>query len=298
MPTSLALTSGPTASARVVRVLVIGAGQAAGSNAPVKTQVNRASLGVGLHVTVIDPRLGFAAAHAGALKRSGVEAVGVETRIEDMTSVWLASFEIIIVHADRAATTTQVLRETVNTPRNFLSYFHVKFPDGALYSIALAVRPDDRNIQVPVALFAAEIDANAAPGSDVFNGRNAVNKSAAALCRAHFRAHNGRALPGMVTNMPLDCHPCEVSVGGNNMLPMVIEQRPLGAADPQALAEKVSAENPTILELGRGFVVAELIPGGLRFHEIYVKPDGTGVLVCRTRTVLRANLTGRLCVAG
>ena len=151
---------------------------------------------------------------------------------------------------------------------------------------------------MPVALFATELDANAAPGSDVFNGRNALNKSAAALCRAHFRTHNGRALTGMVTNMPLDCHPCEVSVGGNEMLPMVIEQRPLGPAGPQALAEKVAAEHPTILELGRGFVVAELIPGGLRFHEVYVKPDGTGVFVVKTRTILRTNLTGRLCVAG
>jgi len=297
-PTSTPLLPNTSGSVRVVHILVVGAGQAAGSNTPVKAQVTRASFAVKLHVTDIDPRLGFAAEHADALKRSGVEAAGIEARVEDMTPAWLASFDIIIVHADRAATTTLILRETVNTPKNFLSYFHVKFPDGTLYSIALAVRSDDRNFHTPIALFAAEIEANAAPGSDVFNGRNAANTSAATVCRSHFRAHNARVLPGMVTNTPLDCYPCEVSVCGNNMLPMVIEQRPLGAADPQALAEKVAAENPSILELGRGFVVAELIPGGLRFHEVYIKPDGTGVLVVKTRTVLRTNLTGRLCVAG
>ncbi|MBP7797354.1 MAG: hypothetical protein KA072_01870 [Thermoanaerobaculaceae bacterium] len=279
-------------------MLIVAAGQPAGSNLQVKADINRASLKVRLAVTTIDPRFGWAAEHTAELMRAGVEAVGIEARIEDMPPAWPTTFDIIIVHDDRPWRTAMLLQRTVDFPRNLISYIHVRFPDGALYSIATSVRNGDTKTNVPAALLLAEIEANAAPGNDVFNGRNAVNKSAAALVRAHLRTHNRDVLTSMVTNTPLERHAIEVSVSGHDMLPMVIEQRPLGAADPQALAEKVAAENPSILEHGRGFVVAELIPGGLRFHEVYIKPDGTGVFVVKTRTVLRTNLTGRLCVAG
>lgn len=298
MPTSLPALPPSGNGVRSVRVVIVGAGQPASSNLEVKADVNRASPFVRLATTTIDPRLGWAATHTADLMRAGVEAVWLEARIDDMPPAWLMGFDIIIVHDDRPWQTATLLQRTVDATRNLVSYIHVRFPDGALYSIATSVRKGDTKTHVPAALLAAEIEANAAPGNDVFNGRNAVNKSAAALVRAHFRTHNRDVLTSMVTNTPLERHPFEVSVSGHDMLPMVIEQRPLGAADPQALAEKAAAENPSILEHGRGFVVAELIPGGLRFHEVYIKPDGSGVLVVKTRTVLRSNLTGRLCVAG
>ncbi|MGV8041492.1 MAG: hypothetical protein AB2L07_16000 [Thermoanaerobaculaceae bacterium] len=298
MPTSYPALPPSGGGVRSVGVLIVGAGQPASSNLQVKADVNRASPTVRLATTTIDPRLGWAAAHTADLMRAGVAAVELEARIDDMPPAWLTGFDIIIVHDDRPCRTAMLLQRTVDAPRNLISYIHVRFPDGALYSIATAIRKDDTKTHVPAALLAVELEANAAPGNDVFNGRNAVNKSAAALVRAHFRDHNRDALTCMVSNTPLERHPVEVSVNGHDMLPMVIAERPLGAANPQVLAEKAAAENPSILEHGRGFVVAELIPGGLRFHEVYIKPDGTGVLVVKTRTVLRSNLTGRLCVAG
>lgn len=289
-----ALTSGRNGE-RLRSLRVGGAHDGAAGNLAVKAAVNRASTAVGIHVTYYDEILGRAPHLAFQANRAGIEAAGVEASIEEAGLHDLVPGHALIYHTHSAGLVARGLRATVDTGVFSMVYLIVQFPTSDVYAIAVTLRPQDHGEHTLAALLMAELERSAAPGQfAIYGGRNAITPAIEAALRSHFAAHHERGLMPLVVGAPLAVHTFEVSVNARPMLPMLVTESRLGAGVPERLVATAAAAHPEVLEHGRGFVLAELIPDGVHFHETFVRPDGEGLQVVKTRIVRRADRTGRL----
>ncbi len=278
-------------------LLIYWAGDGAHASIKAIVKFARAASPKRVDVVVQDPRNRKAAELVARLRHAGVNATAVQRRPEDLPKEWYAQFDVIAVQADRAIVTAIFLKLTLDTNVNLVSYYHVKFPDGSLLSIAHAVVPGDDRSRLEAANLAEWIERVSAPGRKVFDGFNSTAVAAAALCRGHHAKHAAETIRPMAERVHHERHAHEAAVNGHPMLPFIVVPRPLGAGDALALAQRAAQDNPSILEHGRGFEVVQLFGEGLAFHDIYVAPAGNAVQVVRTRVVLSADLTGRICVS-
>lgn len=283
---------------RLRSLRVGGAHDGAAGNLAVKAAVNKASTAVGIHVTYYDEILGRAPALAGRANRAGIEATGVEASIEHAGLSDLAPGELVVYHSHSAGLVGRGLGATVGAGIFSMVYLIVQFPNGDVYAIAVTLRPQDRAAHILAALLMAELELSAAPGQFAIHaGRYAITAAVEGALRKQFAAHHEQGLMPLVVGAPLGVHTFQVGVNARPMLPMLVTESRLGPeVVPQRLVDAAAAEHPEVLEHGRGFVLAELVPGGIHFHETFVRPDGAGLQVVKTRVVRRVDRTGRLTI--
>lgn len=282
---------------RLRALRVGGAHNGAAGNLTVKAAVNRASTAVGIHVTYYDEILGRALALAGRANRSGIEAAGVEASLEAAGLASLTPGDVVIYHTHSAGLVARGLRATLDAGIYSMIYLIIQFPSSDVYAVAATLRPTDRAEHILAALLMAEFEASAAPGQfAIYAGRHAITQPIERVLRGHLAAHHERGLMPLVVGAPLGVHAFEVSINARPMLPMVVTESRLGAGVPQRLVDAAAAEHPEVLEHGRGFVLAELVPEGIHFHETFVRPGGAGLQVVNTRVVRRVDRTGRLAI--
>jgi len=280
---------------RLCPIHVGGASSGAVGNLAVKATANRASLDLGLDLTYYDEVLGRAPAQACRANRVGIEAAGIEANIVDAGLRRLTPGAVVIYHTHSAGVIARGLAATVDAGVSTMAYLIVQFPSSDVYAIAATLRPTTRHEHTLAALLMAELAASAAPGQYAINtGRYVLTQSVERVLRGLFAGHHQRALMPLLTGAELGVHPFEVSVNAKPMLPMLVTESRFGAGDPQQLVDAATAEHPEVLEHGRGYVHAELVPGGMHFHETYVRPGGGGLQVVNTRVVQRVSRTGRL----
>lgn len=242
-------------------------------------EFNATSAGLELVPTYIDPVPGRAASLAMVARDRGIIANHVEGRIEDQP----ATPDVRVYHLDRPGSIATGIERDIAARRPLLGYLVVLLPSGAVAGVRMAVHDDHDAAREAILLLRGLERVTARRGGRAIFGESGDVRHARLepLIRGWFAEHSTNWIGKLAAGVEADGFPLEITFDGIETLSLhvVTSDAP---SDPNDLAERVLASPNAPVGRGSRFMIVELLPDAVRFHEIRYRTDG--------RILVRASL--------
>jgi hypothetical protein len=283
-----AVSSTPTR--RPVQIQIAGAGRGYAHMLPFLADLDRTSNAIAIRPTVISPRPDELERASTLAASHGLAIATREAKIEHvLTRGTTDDKEPLILLVDRAAAAVAPLEVAAESNLPVLLYMFLQLPGMPLALIASVLTEYDRRTKVELAMFFRELDAATGPGgsSTVFGGgAPAANVESEPNMRAWLNEHARENLLKVVVGLPPNAPPLQIVVGGEART-LLIEDSRDGFRTTEDLTAAVRDHLRVPLERGKAFVVAEVGPAAIRFHDGWLRT--TGELVVKERPVRPAS---------
>jgi hypothetical protein len=262
-----------------VEVLTAGANRGARLMQPAFAEFNGASNRFTLSPVYADPVPDRAASLVREATSRGIPARGVEMRIEEI----LASHEFndlpLILSVDNPEAIANALETAVLTERPVLIYFLIRLPNEQLLGLrAVLQRGDEEHQQVGGRFFRLLAQVTARSGAAAVLGAQGRPEHLAleTAYRSWFAMHMNANLTKIVAKIRAESAPFEVTTDGHTTMTLLMRESMDGWSDPSVLARDVIERPTDPITRGHDFSVAEIGPGGIRFHIARMRAlDGT-----------------------
>lgn len=274
-----------------------GANRGARLMQPAIQDFNRRSERFRIKPLYVDPEPQRAAALAREATARGVDATGVESRIEDVIKQEPPDeTSPVILQVDRPATVASTLETLVGRPRPVLAYQLLRTPSQELYGVAIVLQPSEDALKRLSARFfgkLAEVTARSGASHVVGERGRPQHIALEPAYRNWFATHMKRNLTKVVAGTEPESAPFEVTRDGKTTLPLVIQDSGSGWLDASTLARAVAGNPSFRIVPGEDFVVGEIGPDGIRLHRVRLrKTDGLvsirGTVVVDPSTIAEA----------
>jgi hypothetical protein len=266
----------PPPARRALKVYNGGAHRGAEQNLPAFIDYNAGSTAAAIVPVYVDPSPGRAAAMKETAERRGLVAEAIEAKIEDV----VAANDVddgapIVLNLDRASAVASVLKSTDRKGRPTLGYILLKLPSGRLWGLRFALEAGDAVARKEaIAFFERLATVSERAGSRWVVGVEAspAHVLAEPAIRQWFADHCAANLAKVAAGVEPVSNAFEVTTNGRETFTLHIMVRDTWS-DPEVLAREV-LENPSSpIRRGIEFVVCEITPAGLRFHEVRRRTD-------------------------
>lgn len=265
----------PPSAKRVLRPINGGANRGARENRPAFTEFNRDSTHAVIEPTYVDTVPGRATAFAEESRGLGLFARALEGRVEDIVLAEAEpSTDPLILNLDRPSAIARVLRTTAHSGRPTLIYLLLKLPSTRLWAVRSVLEANDVEGRLAaVAFFERLAEVTERNTSNAILGEQAAPEHVLLepQIRKWFAEHTKANLAKLVAGVEPATNTFEVT-SGTDTLPLIIS---VGSdwADPTVLAESVLVNPAVPIRRGMQFVLAEVTPEGIRFHEVRRRTD-------------------------
>lgn len=256
---------------------------------------NRASTRFEISPTYVDPVPGRAAALADEARKRGIDAHGVEARIEDWADTQDARGVPVLLNMDSPTSDANVIQRLGARVGAILGYKIVEMPDGRVSSVAMVLRSEEpEHLAAAQKLFAALGRLTERSGADAILGPtgSVAARAREPQIRQSFAAHTVKNLNKILAGLTPESPPLEVG-NGIDSAPLYIRETD-GRADAEALVESVANNPEHPMRRGTSFSVAEIVTptGEVRFHDARRRSVDDQVSV-RTRGILERSVIDR-----
>lgn len=262
---------------RTVTVLNGGANRGARENLRAFAEFNRDSTRTAIVPVYVDPLGGRAFAMKEEAERQGVAARAVESRLEDIVDAEGTedTSPLQLFNLDRASAIAHVLRATEATHRATLGYLLLKLPSGRLWAVRFVLEPHDQLARENAIAFferLAAVSERSSSGAILGESADPAHVLAEPAIRRWFADHTKLNLVKILSGIEPATNAFEVTMNGSETLQLVIAVRNEWT-DPPALAEQIVANPSAPLRRGTRFLLAEVAPDGIRFHDVRRRTD-------------------------
>ncbi len=266
------------AEREMLRILQGGAGRGAEKNLAAIERFNRRSTRYRICPTYADPGPGRADELLAKAEALGVEAFGVEARVEEAARELPAEDRTpIVLQIDRAADVARTLAATRGSSRIVFVYLLVKRASGELAALRFYLRPERIEERTLAERFFERLGGVTVPGGSAAllgEGADAEDLAREPLFRAWFAEHLTKNLPKAVAGLEPECAPFELTEDGRTTETLHLVERD-AFADPIELASTVMRKPSSPIQKGRDFALGEFTPEGVRFSTVRIrKSDG------------------------
>lgn len=266
------------AEREMLKILQGGAGRGAEKNLAAIDRFNKRSTRYRICPTYADPSPGRTDDLLAKATELGVEAFGVESKVEEAVKELDQSDKTpIVLQIDRAADIARTLAATKDVPRVVFVYLLMKQSSGEFTGLRLYLRPDRLEERTLAEKFFVRLGEITLPGgSNELLGEGAETQDLARepLYRAWFAEHLTKNLPKAVAGLEPECAPFEITTDGRTTSTLHLVQNDT-LRDPIALATEITRTTSTPLKKGRDFVLGEFTPEGVRLSTMRIrKTDG------------------------
>lgn len=260
-----------------IPILNGGCGRGAAKNLAAIAAFNRKSTRFRIEPTYADPAPGRVDVLLAEAERQGVEAFGVESRVEEVALGREDDRSPLVLQIDRASDIAKTLAAIEAANRVVFVYLLVKRPNGHLMGLRVFLRAGGKVEGAIAERFFRQLGEFTLPnGSAALFGDGADSEDLARepLFRAWFAEHLTKNLPKAVSGLDPECAPFEVTTDGRTTKTLHL----VGSdtfRDPVDLAEAIIEHPTSPIQKGRDFEIGEFTPAGVRFATIRLrKTDG------------------------
>jgi len=268
---------GATRERETIPILNGGCGRGAEKNLSAIAEFNRKSTRFRIQPTYADPAPGRVDVLLAEAKRQGVEAFGVESRVEEVALGREDDRAPLVLQIDRASDIARTLAAIEAANRAVFVYLLVKRPNGILTGLRMYLRAGGKIEAAIAERFFRQLGEFTLPtGSAALlgDGADAEDLAREPLFRAWFAEHLTKNLPKAVTGLDPECAPFEVTTDGRTTKTLHL----VGGdtfRDPVDLAESIIESPTSPIQKGRDFEIGEFTPVGVRFATVRLrKTDG------------------------
>lgn len=266
------------AEREMLKILQGGAGRGAEKNLAAIERFNRRSTRYRICPTYADPGPGRTDELLAKAETLGVEAFGVEARVEEAARELPADDRTpIVLQIDRAADIARTLAATRDASRIVFVYLLVKRATGELAALRFYLRPERVEERALAERFFERLGGITVPGGSAAllgEGADAEDLAREPLFRAWFAEHLTKNLPKAVAGLEPECAPFEMTSNGRTTETLHLVEHDT-FADPIELAAKVMRTPSSPIQKGRDFALGEFTPEGVRFSTVRIrKTDG------------------------
>lgn len=258
------------------RIMNAGAHRGALENVPAFVEYNALSTAAPIVPVYVDPMPGRAEEMRKVAEGHGLAAEAVQGRIEEAIAEGDNNRGIpLVLNLDRASAIARVFQATLEDGRPTLGYLLLKLPSGRLWAVRFAIEADDRLArQSAITFFERLASVSERNTSDGILGAMAdpAHVLAEPVMRQWFADHCVMNLAKITADLEPVSDTFEVSTNGKDTWALHIVARD-SWSDPATLAEEVVADPASPIRRGVQFVVCEVTPAGLRFHEVRRRTD-------------------------
>ncbi len=283
------------AEREMLKILQGGAGRGAEKNLAAIERFNRRSTRYEISPTYADPSPGRTDELLRKASEVGVEAYGIESRVEE-AALGLAQGDKtpIVLQIDRASDIARTLAATRELQRIVFVYLLMKRAEGELAAVRMYLRPDrpeERSLAENFFARLGEITIPSGSGALLGEGADAADLAREPLFRAWFAEHLTKNLPKAVAGLESECAPFEITSDGRTTQTLHLVGHD-AFADPIELATRVMRAPSSPIQKGRDFVLGEFAPEGVRFQTLRIRRTD-GELSIRGTSVPDAATTER-----
>lgn len=266
------------AEREMLKILQGGAGRGAEKNLSAIERFNKRSTRYRICPTYADPSPGRTEDLLAKAEELGVEAFGLESKVEEAAKELNPGDKApIVLQIDRAGDIARTLAATMDVPRVVFVYLLMKLSSGEFAGLRLYLRPDRREARLLAEHFFARLGAITLPGGSselLGEGAEVQDLAREPLYRAWFADHLMKNLPKAVAGLEPECAPFEITTDGRTTSTLHLVEHD-AFRDPIELATEISRASGTPLRKGRDFVLGEITPEGLRLSTARIrKSDG------------------------
>jgi hypothetical protein len=268
---------GQTRQLETIPILNGGAGAGAEKNLAAIAAFNRKSTRYRIEPTYADPAPGRVDALLAEAVRQGVEAFGVEARVEEVALGREDDRSPLVLQIDRASDIARTLSAIEAANRVVFVYLLVKRPNGNLTGLRMYLRAGGKTEGAIAERFFRQLGEFTLPNGSAAlfgDGADAEDLAREPLFRAWFAEHLTKNLPKAVTGLDPECAPFEVTTDGRTTKTLHL----VGSdtfRDPVDLAEAIIESPTSPIQKGRDFEIGEFTPTGVRFATVRLrKTDG------------------------
>lgn len=274
------------------QILAAGANRGARQNLRALERFNEKSQGTEIDIEYVDPEVGRALETASLATERGIASRATEARIESVIAV---RPKPLMVHLDRPSALAETFEAVDRTPVPVLAYWLTRLPSDRLLGVRIALRAEDSKARSEVRRFAETLKAvTARAGSDYVIGAEAPvgHGLAEPLYREWFALHAEENLAKFVAGTEPNASPVEVTMDGTTTVPMLFVFRE-SFGDPLTVSREAILSPGVPLPRGSDFLVAEVLPDKVRFHEARRRVMDGALVVRGTDLLDRQVLTHR-----
>lgn len=278
-PSFILSTPKPAKAERVtLKILQGGAGRGAEKNLTAIERFNQRSNRYRICPTYADPSPGRTDDLLAKAEALGVEAFGLESKVEEVVKTLdPGDTSPIVLQIDRAADIARTLAATKDVPRIVFVYLLMKQSTGEFAGLRLYLRPDRIDERALAERFLARLGEITLPGGSsalLGAGAEAEDLAREPLYRAWFAEHLTKNLPKAVAGLEPECAPFEITTDGRTTATLhLVEHETF--RDPIEVATEITRTAATPFQKGRDFVVGEFTPEGVRLSTVRIrKTDG------------------------
>lgn len=256
---------------RRARLEIGGANRGATAALSALADFNATSDGIELVATYVDPVPGRAASLALAASDVGVRSDHLEGRIEDQRT----APDVRVYHLDRPGSFAASIEQDIAAHRAFLGYLVILLPNGMIAGVRMANRGDRTAAEEKLLLLRGLDRVTARRGGRTIFGESGDVRHARLepLIRQWFADHATSSIGKFASGIDIDGYPIEVTFDGSETLSLHVVTS-ANASDPNELAAQVLDSPNAPLQRGTRFMVVELLPDAVRFHEVRYRTDG------------------------
>lgn len=259
-------TRSPTKKRGRYHILAGGSHLGARENLPAVARFNEKSESAEVVVEYVDIEPGRAEEMVALAAERGIVATGAEARIE---TVIAARPKPLMLHVDSLESIAKTLVEVDSHPVPILLYLLMRLPADWLLGLRVALRAEDafarrdfRRLIETCATVTARAGSSRVIGDEAPPG----HRLAEPLYRAWFAAHATDNLAKFVAGTEPTSAPLEATLDGTTTVPLVPVFRD-AFGEPRAVVREALLRPSTPLPKGTDVLVAEVVPGAVRFHE-------------------------------
>lgn len=265
----------PPPAKRILRPINGGANRGALQNRTAFLEFNRDSTQAMIEPKYVDVAPGRAFDFIRDSLEAGLIARALEGRVEDIVLAERGmSTDPIILNLDRASALANVLRTTADAGRPTLGYLLLKLPSGRLWAVRFVLEPGNDGARVAAIAFferLAEVSERNTSNAVVGDDAEPEHRLLEPRIREWFAEHTKTNLAKIVAGVEPASNTFEVT-NGHDTSPLIISLQQ-SWTDPLVLAETILENPPVPIRRGMQFVLAEVTPEGIRFHEVRRRTD-------------------------
>lgn len=274
--TALAFARLPSEPARTtIPVLNAGANRGAELMQSAIASWNAESERAVIEPRYIDPIPERAKAMVVKAKARGITATGIEAKIETVLgSDGEQTPAPVLFNIDRPQAIASGLMVAADRGRALLGYLLLRMPGGDLVGLRTVIESGDERTKREGARFFERLGlVTARAGSSFVVGSRGDPAHAAVepVYRDWFARHMRENLTKIAAGLEPEASPFELTHDGRTTYPLHFELSEAGWSDPIDLARRVAMNPSTPLVRGGNFVVGEIGPDGIRFHEVRLR---------------------------
>ena len=252
-----------------VQVLVGGGNRGARESLPFLAEIDRGSSATTLEVLFADPVAGRALARRDQAITLGMKAEAVEATVENVVRERNLGRAPIVFHLDRPEAVAAALLDENTVDAAVLAYFLVRLPDRKMWLLRITLAPRDleaRRLVIKLLARLGEYAPRRGSASMLGEGGDVAHAAMEGVLRRSVGEHLAENLPKLIAGTLPNAEPVEMTSDGTTVFPVLIKESPEWV-DPLVLVEEIMKAPPMPVLRGQGFIVAELGPDAVRFHE-------------------------------